>query len=254
MNPIVSVITPTFNRHPFLKNCLSYFLAQDYPHCEWLILDDSPEPSPDFQNTPSHVHYQHLTQRLSIGEKRNVLVDQAKGDIIVHFDDDDYYAPHYITTLLRKMQQLDADLINLRGWYLLDLRSHFFGYWDLTLKEGWHYRCADAVPNMVYFGEAEQQAFHNNHLGYGFGYAYRKAIWQRTPFEPINFNEDGQFVLQAAQQFKVDGFKDATGICLHYLHTQSSSICFPQFHLPSVAFPAIFPPLPFPPPNSISHP
>ena len=38
--PLVSCIMPTYNRRPFVPKAIEYFLRQDYPNRELIILDD----------------------------------------------------------------------------------------------------------------------------------------------------------------------------------------------------------------------
>jgi glycosyltransferase involved in cell wall biosynthesis len=40
MNPLVSIVTPTFNQAHFLKDTIESVLGQDYPHIEHLVIDD----------------------------------------------------------------------------------------------------------------------------------------------------------------------------------------------------------------------
>ena len=40
MNPCVSIITPTFNQASFLRETIESVLGQDYPHIEYLVIDD----------------------------------------------------------------------------------------------------------------------------------------------------------------------------------------------------------------------
>src|SRR5262249_11261252 len=115
---MVSVITPTGNRQEFLQQALGHFRSQDYPHIEWLILDDSATIDEIFVDLPDqNIHYQHYDgPHLTIGEKRNRLVEKARGEIIVHFDDDDFYAPDYVSAMVGALLEHNADLVNLRGW------------------------------------------------------------------------------------------------------------------------------------------
>jgi len=61
-------------------------------------------PFPDF--IPAHiikqeqfgVRYFHLTERKTIGEKRNIAVSNALGEVIVHWDDDDFFRAHRISS------------------------------------------------------------------------------------------------------------------------------------------------------------
>lgn len=241
--PLVSIITPTGGRAAFLEQALKYFRRQDYPHLEWLILDDSIEPNRVFHDLPeTNIHYRRYNgPRLTVGEKRNRLAELAAGDIIVHFDDDDYYAPQYVSRMVDALLENDADLVNLRGWHLYDQRSGFYGYWDLMQKEGLHYRCGPAGVSILMLNPGNNQGFADNHLGFGFSYAYRKTAWQKFRFPAKDFNEDGEFALRVAAQGKACGIHDTTDSCLHVLHPKSSSRCFPQYRLPNFELAARFP-------------
>ena len=125
-----------------------------------------------------NVFYQHVDTRISIGEARNILIERAKGEIIVQFDDDDYYAPNYVRSMVTALTNRDADLVYLRGWFLYDVRSHFFGYWDLMQKEGPYYRCDGSGVALGILSSPLIRALENNHLGYGFSYVFKKKLWE----------------------------------------------------------------------------
>ena len=243
---MVSVITPTHNRDRFLKNALAYFRRQNYTNIEWLILDDSPQATECRGDlTDENIFYQHIDRKISIGEKRNILVEQARGEIIIQFDDDDYYAPNYVSSMVAALTKLDADLINLRGWFMYDVRSDFFGYWDLMQKEGPHYCCGHEGVELTMLSPENNLGFVNNELGFGFSYAFKRKVWEEIKFPTIDWNEDGEFSLKARSRFKVDGFHDTQGICLHFLHDKSTSRCFPQHHLQRFMMQKFFPGLDF---------
>ena len=244
---MVSIITPTYNRATFLKNALAYFRSQNYRDIEWLILDDSLQEAPAFSDLADrNIFYERIDRKLSVGEKRNLLIEKSHGEIIVQFDDDDYYCPDYVRTMVSALSTLNADLINLRGWFLYDCRSRFFGYWNLMQKEGLHYRCDQAGVVQLMLNSENNGGLADNHLGYGFSYAFKKKVWKEVKFPEIDWNEDGEFSLKASSKFKVDGIKDTTGICLHILHLASTSRCFPQHHLPSFLLQRLFPALEYP--------
>src|SRR6476619_5150978 len=130
-----------------------------------------------------------------------------------------------------------ADLINLRGWFVYDVRSHFFGYWDLMQKQGLHYRCDPAGVSLRIL-KPNDSDWADNHMGFGFSYAFKKRVHKEVKFPHVNFNEDATFYLNAASSFKTDGIHDAKGICLHILHEASTSRCslsiiFPNLPLTS---------------------
>jgi glycosyltransferase involved in cell wall biosynthesis len=246
---MVSIITPTRNRDRFLKRALTYFRSQDYENIEWLILDDSPQRTESLDDIDDrNIFYQHVGEKVPIGEKRNILIEKAKGEIIIQFDDDDYYAPNYVRSMLSALADRDADLVNLRGWFLYDLRSHFFGYWDLMQKEGPYYCCDRMGVALGILSPELIRGLENTHLGYGFSYVFKKKVWEAVKFPAIDLYEDEQFSLKAQSKFKVDGIHDTTGLCLHFLHPDSTSRCFPQHHLPQFLFQRLFPALEYPAP------
>ena len=106
MLPFVSVCTPTFNRRPFIAAMLQCFNHQTYPkdRMEWIIVDDGTDPIEDLVSQHPCVQYYRLGEKISLGKKRNLTHEKARGDIIVYMDDDDYYPPervsHAVDTLL----------------------------------------------------------------------------------------------------------------------------------------------------------
>src|SRR5436853_5015409 len=90
--PFVSCIMPTFNRRRFVPRAIYYFLSQDYPEKELLILDDGVESAADLIPDDPCVRYVRLEGREVLGRKRNLACEEARGDIIAHWDDDDWMA------------------------------------------------------------------------------------------------------------------------------------------------------------------
>lgn len=72
---------------------------------EWIILDDGTESAEalfteaEFDGIPNIRYYREYS-KMTIAAKRNKLNHLATGDIIVAWDDDDYYPPERITTLV----------------------------------------------------------------------------------------------------------------------------------------------------------
>jgi len=98
-NPLVTVCTPTFNRRPFIPVMLKCFEHQTYPKdkIEWIIIDDGTDKIEDLVIHIPQVKYFRYNKKLTLGQKRNIGNDAAKGEIIVYMDDDDYYPPERIS-------------------------------------------------------------------------------------------------------------------------------------------------------------
>ena len=112
--PFVTVCTPTFNRRPFIPSMIKCFEHQTYPKdkIEWIIVDDGTDKIEDLVSHIPQVKYIKLDNKITLGKKRNISNDNAKGDIIIYMDDDDYYPPerisHAVETLKNNPKALCA--------------------------------------------------------------------------------------------------------------------------------------------------
>jgi len=95
----VSVCTPTFNRRPFIDAMIECFNHQTYPkdRMEWIIIDDGTDKIEDLVSHIPNVKYFAYDEKLTLGKKRNLMHDKARGEIIVYMDDDDYYPPERVS-------------------------------------------------------------------------------------------------------------------------------------------------------------
>jgi hypothetical protein len=105
--PLVTVCTPTFNRRPFIPVMLKCFEHQTYPKdkIEWIIIDDGTDKIEDLVTHIPQVKYLKYNEKLTLGQKRNIGNDAAKGEIIVYMDDDDYYPPERISHAVDMLRQ-----------------------------------------------------------------------------------------------------------------------------------------------------
>jgi glycosyltransferase involved in cell wall biosynthesis len=105
--PLVSVLTPTYNRRWFIPALIACFKRQDYPMAsiEWIVLDDGLDKVGDLFDASgiSGIRYYCSETKLTIGAKRNRLNDLALGVILVCMDDDDYYPPDRISHVVWSM-------------------------------------------------------------------------------------------------------------------------------------------------------
>ena len=96
--PFVSVLTPTFNRRPFIPLMIKCFQHQTYPkdRMEWIIIDDGTDKIEELVAHIPQVKYFKYDEKMTLGKKRNLLHKKSKGEIIIYMDDDDYYPPERI--------------------------------------------------------------------------------------------------------------------------------------------------------------
>ena len=108
--PLVSVITPTWQRHDLLLDrCIPSVAAQDYPAVEHVIVSDGPDPalaaaippSVRFAELPAHdpaARWGHWARLRGL--------ELATGEYIAYLDDDNAFRPGHLAKLAAA---LDAD-------------------------------------------------------------------------------------------------------------------------------------------------
>lgn len=245
--PLLSLITPTFDREHFLCALYEVIRAQEYEQWEWLIGDSSVQASVLQKCQDERVRYFSIQEGWTLGEKRNFLLEQARGQIVVHMDDDDYYAPSYLTKVVSLMQ--DADFFTLSTFFCYDLSHHGLYYWDQRFWEKMHFSLGQAGEKGRSFPidetwkgndkEAMRLAFER---GYGFSYAYRQEVAKALKFLPRDFAEDAPFCQAAVEKgFRLKLLADEEGLILHTSHRSSSSLAFPQYALPPFLLAHFFP-------------
>ena len=172
--PLASCIMPTANRRMFVSHAIAQFLAQDYPACELVILDDGQDPVGDLVPAHPAVRYIRAAPFASLGRKRNAACEAARGRIILHWDDDDWYAPQRVRTQVEALLANDADLCGVDRVFFLDPRG----------PEGWEY----VYPRggMPWVAGATM--------------CYSRDFWRANPFADVTVGEDNLFAAAARPQ------------------------------------------------------
>lgn len=109
--PSVTIITPTFNRRKLFSMAIRNFQLFEYPpqKMEWIIIDDSNDGNTIEEILPKDKRIKYIPiktkDNMSVAYKRNVAVKEAKNEIIIHMDDDDYYPPGSIMIRVKALLQ-----------------------------------------------------------------------------------------------------------------------------------------------------
>src|SRR5690348_4458021 len=97
MLPLVTCLCLTRNRREWLPQAIVCFQLQTYEHRELLIVADGDDVSDLVPQEDSRIRLVCSGSRLTIGAKRNYGCAHACGEIIAHWDDDDYSAQQRLT-------------------------------------------------------------------------------------------------------------------------------------------------------------
>ena len=174
----VSVVTPTYNRRMFIPTLIGIYKAQTYPKekMEWVIIDDGRQSVEDlFQEaakTIPNIRYIRKDEKMRLGAKRNELNKEAKGQIIVAMDDDDYYPPDRVSSVVdafRKNPKIDLAGSSEMNLYYLDTKKLYTigPYMSTHATNGtmaWRKRYADKHKYDEFVTKAEEITFLENFI------------------------------------------------------------------------------------------
>ena len=165
--PMVSCIMPTADRREFVPQAIRNFLAQDYEPRELIVLDDGRDSVADLIPSHDSIRYLRLDRKSTIGAKRNIACERARGEVIAHWDDDDWMAPTWLSSQVKALRSQGADICGLDKVF----------FYAPDARRAWQY---------VYDGRTPWVC--------GGTLCYLREFWRGAPFADIDVGEDNAFV------------------------------------------------------------
>ena len=92
--PVISIVTPSYNQGQFLEETIESVLAQDYPHVEYIVINDGSTDNTEeiLQRYTGRIRwYSQPNRGQSATINRGFTL--ATGDIFNWLNSDDYYLP-----------------------------------------------------------------------------------------------------------------------------------------------------------------
>ncbi|MCJ8010880.1 glycosyltransferase family 2 protein [Paenibacillus sp. KQZ6P-2] len=162
-----------------------------------------------------------LPERVSLGSCLNYGVQLSKYNHIAKFDDDDYYAPGYLTDSMRIMSKTSADIVGKRAhfMYLNGRKQLLYRYSKkvnqyVPLVQGATLLVKKRVFNKVQFpsrNRSECVIFCSKSLAKGYkiyaGNPFHFAAIRRSHSKDHTWIVSDQKLLQNARVLKVDNFR-----------------------------------------------
>lgn len=161
--PLISAICPTADRHWFVERSIECFRRQTWVRRELVILDSGIVPVP--QRPIPGVRYLRC-EPAKIGALRNRAIEQSRGTIIVHTDDDDWYHQNRFAEQYELLTAHDADVVGYRS--MVFYRKHH---------------------DLFYL--------YNGRVDYALGASlmYKRSTWEKRRFRDIpGKTEDNDFI------------------------------------------------------------
>ncbi|WP_442587847.1 glycosyltransferase family 2 protein [Pedobacter sp. AW31-3R] len=192
--PLVSCIMPTANRQQYVPLAVDYFLNQDFRDAELVIIDDGRESVAPLLPVHRRLKYVYTSPLGSIGSKRNIACEKAAGKIIMHWDDDDWYAQDWISKQLHAIEKSPwADICGLNEvLFFSPMVNRYWKYSDKSIDRPWI--CGATMT-------------------------YRKTFWKKHPFKDIQVGEDYDYIWNKGAKLCAHDYTEGFYAILHARNT-----------------------------------
>ena len=116
MQPLVSIVTPSFNQAHYLEATIQSVLSQDETHLEYIVIDGaSTDGSVEIiKNYEKRLAYWVSEKDGGQAEAINKGFKRAKGEILAWLNSDDYYLPDTIPAVMKIFEEL-PDVVMVYG-------------------------------------------------------------------------------------------------------------------------------------------
>lgn len=219
MNPKVSIIVTIFNREKYIEECARTLLEQTLQDIEYIFIDDaSTDNSLELLNAIIR-HYPkrtplikiiHLDENGGVSNARNIGIENATGDYIIHADSDDWVDLNMYERLYQNAIETNADIVGCNI-------CHEYHNKTIILKQKYGNTINESISNLI-------QGYIHPSLCTSLTKTNLIREYHITFPEGLNMGEDLFFNLNLFIHSKtIIGIDFAP---YHYRHTQdSSSFC-----------------------------
>lgn len=115
MNPLISIIVPTYNVEKYIRTCIESILAQTYRNVEVIIVNDGSKDQSLAVISDlicSHHNVKVINQKnQGLSVARNTGIDVATGKYITFVDADDKIMPGFVSSLYQIADKTGADIV-----------------------------------------------------------------------------------------------------------------------------------------------
>lgn len=131
MNPLVSIIIPTYNRANKIFNCLDSIVSQSYSTIEIVVVDDGSTDNTQ-EKIEAYIKEKSLNDKLLFYRQenqgaptaRNNGLEKSNGSLIVFFDSDDFMFQDRILKQVIALNKEDSDCCACGFVYSVDGKEH----------------------------------------------------------------------------------------------------------------------------------
>jgi glycosyltransferase involved in cell wall biosynthesis len=158
--PLVSCLMVTRGDLARVRLSIGTFKRQSYGNTELVIVCDAVTAGLRrlIEESGANVRLIEIGERLSLGGLRNISIEQARGEIVCQWDDDDIYGAHRIERGVGALLQAKADAVFLRQWCIWSPGQRLLKLSRSRLWEGSMLAFRQALPRYPDIRSAEDTA------------------------------------------------------------------------------------------------
>jgi len=121
--PMVSIITPTYNRAHLLPRVWASLKAQTFSDFEWIVVDDGSTDETEalvagFND--SRIRYIKLPENKGVNAARNLGVEVSKAPYLVFLDSDDEIVPEALEEMVKAWEEVADPMIGKISFHCLN--------------------------------------------------------------------------------------------------------------------------------------
>jgi len=212
IEPLVSVIMPTYNYGNWIAYAIKSILEQDYKRIELLIIDDNsqddtPQIVERFFKIDQRVRYYNTNKRIcNIAKLLNIGIKLSEGDIIARQDADDISLKNRICKQVELLEREDLHLIGAM-FYILSPDGKLIKD-ERKIKKIYSSICIETVPLL--------------HGTWMFGKSLIEKVGMYN--ENFPFAQDFEFLLRIGVKYKLITFNLPYFLYIWRLHDRNVSV------------------------------
>jgi glycosyltransferase involved in cell wall biosynthesis len=166
MKPLISCIMPVRNRQEFIAGALACYRAQTYHPKELIVVDNSDTPIKELILDHADCYDYVGPDPKTVGWMRNRCCENAAGELIAHWDSDDWSHPNRLSEQYKLLIAQQAGLVGYQSMPFIDEER----------KEAW-----------LYVGERR--------FALGTSFLYTRHFWRSHKFgDHLTVAEDGDLL------------------------------------------------------------
>jgi glycosyltransferase involved in cell wall biosynthesis len=175
LKPLISCVMPIRNRREYIAGAVACFKRQTWPRKELIVVDNSDEPIKDLVLEYADCYDYVGPEPKTVGWMRNRCAELARGELIAHFDSDDWSHPSRLLDQWKLLISQQAGLVGYRSMPFIDEEK----------REAW-----------LYQGEPR--------FALGTSFLYTKHFWRAHKFKELGVAEDGDLLQRVGGAVSVD--------------------------------------------------